>query len=58
MSAREDVDAILARARVRIADPEEYERLVRNYPLEQERLAQLRLPEVRYAEPAMVFRTR
>jgi hypothetical protein len=56
MSAREEVDAILARAGVRIDEPEEYERFVRNYPFEQERLAQLRMPEVRYAEPAMVFR--
>jgi hypothetical protein len=56
MSAREAIDALLGRAALRITDSEEYERLVRNYPYEQELLAQLRLDEVRYAEPAMVYR--
>ncbi|MBV9169240.1 MAG: hypothetical protein JOZ81_04050 [Chloroflexi bacterium] len=58
MSAQEEVDAILRRAGLAIADSQEYQRLVNNYPLEQERIAQLRIPEVRYGEPDMVFRAR
>lgn len=56
MNAREEVDAILRRAELPIPQQDEYERMVRNYAYERELLAQLRLAEARYAEPAMVFR--
>ena len=51
----DDVQERLARAKLP-ATPEEVERLQRNYPVIENWLAQLRLEEVRYAEPAMVYR--
>jgi hypothetical protein len=36
-------------------DEEEYERLVRTYPLIRAQVAELRIPEVRYGEPADIF---
>ena len=52
--ARAAVDAILLRAGLPVI-PEEYERMVRNYPVIQEQLAALRIPEVRYGEPAIIY---
>jgi hypothetical protein len=48
------VSAILRRERVTLK-PDEYERLLRNYPLIEEQLASLRVPESRYSEPALRF---
>jgi hypothetical protein len=50
-------DAVLLRAGLKVI-PEEYERLVRNYPLIQSQLAALRIPEVRYGEPALMYSAR
>lgn len=36
-------------------EEEEYERLLRMYPLLREQVAALRIPEVRYAEPADIY---
>jgi hypothetical protein len=55
-SNSEEVDAALRRAGLPRPPDDEYERLVQNWPYEREILARLRLPEVRYAEPAMIFR--
>ena len=49
------VDSVLAAARLPLTG-EDYERLLRNYPLIREQLATLRLPEARYGEPAVVYR--
>jgi hypothetical protein len=51
---RAAVDAVLLRAGLKVI-PEEYERLVRNYPIIQSQLAALRIPEVRYGEPAVIY---
>ena len=56
MNATEEVDAMLQRAGLPRPPDEEYQRLVRNWPLEREILDQLRLEQVRYGEPAMIFR--
>jgi hypothetical protein len=34
---------------------EEYERVLRTYPLWREQAAALRIPEVRYGEPAAIY---
>jgi hypothetical protein len=52
---KQAVDAVLAAARLPLTG-EDYERLLRNYPTIQAQLAELRFPEVRYGEPAVVFR--
>ena len=54
---KQAVDAVLASARLPLTG-EDYERLLGNYPTIQAQLATLRFPEVRYAEPEMVFRVR
>ena len=51
---RAAVDAILARAGLPTT-PQEYERLVTIYPAIEAQLAEMRLPEVRNREPAMVY---
>jgi hypothetical protein len=51
MIDHEAVDAVLARARLTLS-AEDFARLVRLYPLIQSQLAELRLAEVRYLEPA------
>jgi hypothetical protein len=48
------VDAVLARTGLPVTS-EERERLIRFYPLIQEWTAALRLPETRYAEPAVIY---
>jgi hypothetical protein len=53
-SAKEAVDTILGLAQLPM-DEEEYERLVRTYPLIRAQVAELRIPEVRYGEPADIF---
>ena len=49
------VDAAVAAAGLPLT-AEDYERLLGNYPIIQSQLATLRIPEARYAEPAMYFR--
>jgi aspartyl-tRNA(Asn)/glutamyl-tRNA(Gln) amidotransferase subunit A len=56
-AAKAALDASLARAGLDVAG-EDYERLLRAYPVIQDQLAQLRLPEVRYAEPAIIYPAR
>lgn len=48
------VDLLLARAGLPVA-PEERERLIRVYPMIEEWTSGLRLPETRYAEPAVIY---
>jgi hypothetical protein len=52
--SNEVVDAIIARAALRLSD-DEYDRLVRQYAVVREHMAGLRLPEARYAEPAVIY---
>ena len=49
------VDAILARAGLQV-NAEDYERLRRWYPEIERQRADMRLPETRTLEPAMVYR--
>jgi hypothetical protein len=51
---KEAVDTILGLAGLPMIE-EEYERLLRTYPLLREQAAALRIPEVRYGEPAIVY---
>jgi amidase len=51
------LDAILERAGLSIVG-DEYDKLLRAYPYLQEQLAELRRPEVRYAEPAVIYPAR
>ena len=51
--ATAQVDAVLARTGLPVT-PEERERLIRVYPLVQEWTSAVRLPETRYAEPALI----
>jgi hypothetical protein len=53
-STKEAVDTILGLAQLPMNE-EEYERLLRIYPLLREQVAELRIPEVRYAEPAIIY---
>ena len=53
-SAQQAVDSILACAGLTVTD-EEYARLLRIYPEWQSQLAELRVPEARYREPAIVY---
>jgi hypothetical protein len=52
--AAAQVDAVLARTGLPVT-PEERERLIRIYPLVQEWTGAVRLPETRYAEPALIY---
>lgn len=51
---KQAVEAVLSAARMPLTG-EDYERLLRNYPTIQAQLAELRFPESRYAEPAVIF---
>jgi hypothetical protein len=48
------VDTILGLAGLSM-NQDEYERLLRMYPILREQAAALRIPEVRYAEPAIIY---
>jgi hypothetical protein len=48
------VDTILGLAQLPVIE-DEYERLLRWYPLLREQAAALRIPEVRYGAPAMIY---
>ena len=48
------VDLVLARTGLPVT-PEERERLIRVYPMIAEWTSGLRLPETRYAEPAVIY---
>ena len=48
------VDLVLARGGLPVT-PEERERLIRLYPMIDEWTSGLRLPETRYAEPAVIY---
>jgi hypothetical protein len=49
------VDAVLASSRLPVG-ADEYERLLRTYPSILETIAELRAPEMRYLEPAAIYR--
>lgn len=49
-----EVDQVLVRAGLKLT-AEDRERLVRVYPVIRGLLPQLRLPEARYAEPALIY---
>ena len=51
------VDAVLGRERLEVT-PEDYERLLRDYPIMRQQLLELRLEEARYVEPAIVYSAR
>jgi len=51
---KQAVDAVLAAARLPLTG-EDYERLLRNYPIVQDQLAALRFPEARACEPATIL---
>jgi hypothetical protein len=53
-AAQQAVDTILGLAGLSV-DDEEYERLLRTYPMLRDQVAALRIPEVRHAEPAIIF---
>jgi hypothetical protein len=53
-AAKAAVDTILGLAGLPMAE-DEYERLVRTYPLYREQAAALRIPEARYAQPADIY---
>ncbi len=48
------VDLVLARTGLPVT-PEERERLIRVYPMVEEWTSGLRIPETRYAEPAVIY---
>ena len=52
--AAAQVDLVLARTGLPVT-PEERERLIRLYPMIVEWTDALRLPETRYAEPALIY---
>jgi hypothetical protein len=52
---QDELDTLLGRNRL-VLDQEDYQRLASAYPLLREQTEALRLPEARYAEPAVVFR--
>jgi hypothetical protein len=52
--ATAQVDHVLARTGLPVS-PEERERLIRLYPVIQEWLDAVRIPETRYAEPAIIY---
>jgi hypothetical protein len=53
-STKVAVDTILGLAQLPMIE-DEYERLLRWYPFLREQAAALRIPEVRYGEPAMIY---
>ena len=53
-AAAAQVDLVLARTGLPVT-PEERERLIRVYPMIAEWTGALRLPETRYAEPALIY---
>jgi hypothetical protein len=53
-SDKDAVDMILGLAGLSVND-DEYERILRMYPTWREQAAALRIPEVRYAEPASIY---
>jgi hypothetical protein len=53
-SDKQAVDLILSLAGLSM-NHDEYERLLRMYPILREQAAALRIPEVRYAEPAIIY---
>ncbi|HEV7665709.1 MAG TPA: hypothetical protein VGQ62_19420 [Chloroflexota bacterium] len=53
-SIKQTVDTILGIARLPMNE-EEYSRLLRTYPLFRDQADALRIPEVRYSEPAMIY---
>ena len=53
-AAREAVDTILGLAGLPMIE-EEYERLLRWYPVLHAQATELRIPEVRYGEPALIY---
>jgi hypothetical protein len=52
--ATAQVDAVLGRTGLSVT-PEERERLITVYPMIAEWQAGVRLPEIRYAEPAVIY---
>jgi hypothetical protein len=52
--AATQVDLVLAQTGLPVT-PEERERLIRIYPLIREWTSAVRLPETRYAEPALIY---
>ena len=52
--AADQVDLVLARTGLPVT-PEERERLIRVYPMIAEWTGAVRLPETRYAEPALIY---
>ena len=52
--AATQVDLVLARSGLPVT-PEERERLIRLYPMIAEWTEAVRLPETRYAEPALIY---
>jgi hypothetical protein len=52
--AAAQVDLVLVRTGLSVT-PEERERLIRVYPMIAEWTSSLRLPETRYAEPALIY---
>jgi hypothetical protein len=51
---KDAIDTILGLAQLPVAE-DEYERMVRTYPLLREQVAALRIPEARYAQPADIY---
>ena len=56
-STTEAVDTMLGVAGLSMSD-DEYQRLLRIYPTLREQAASLRIPEVRYGEPAIIYSVR
>jgi hypothetical protein len=52
--SKETFDALLARAQLPMTD-DEYQALLAMYAVIEEQVAELRLPEARYAEPASIY---
>jgi hypothetical protein len=52
--SKETFDALLARAEL-VVTGDEYDALLKMYEVIEERVAELRLPEARYAEPAVIY---
>jgi hypothetical protein len=53
-SSKEAIDTILGLNRLPMAQ-DEYESLLRMYPYLREKTLALRIPETRYAEPAIIY---
>ncbi|HVB96414.1 MAG TPA: hypothetical protein VNG11_01650 [Chloroflexota bacterium] len=54
LAAAAEVDFVLRRTGLPLT-PEEYERFVRLYPVLLSQMQQLRVPEIRYGEPALIY---